>query len=589
VSPSPTAVSNAIHTPQPTPLPGPLQRDGVGAELSSAGFRLRTEKVRKERINSNLLRLIGARVLVIVSVVITTLLYNPAESAGNPLIVPLVVAGSVQCLLYLALLHFLRTYPLVQAYIQLFGDVLLIMAMMGMADAESFSVLYIAVIAVAALLVGRTGALLIACCAYVAYVPLALDWVVWAQPWPGLPNEPVKLLELLYKLISHLVGFYGVAIMSSYMVRATEQAQRSLAKTHLDLSYLQGLYGDVIQSMTSGLAITDRAGTLVALNPSGEQILGRSLEELQGRPLYETGIFSAEEWQNLLSQTGETPVRAETKTRHPDGRMVDLGYSLNQLFDGEGNWHGYILIFQDLTEWHDLQEQVRFQDRMAALGQMAAGLAHEVGNPLMSISGSVELLSRSLECNPQQDRLFGILLRESRRLNRTVKNFLDFARPVDRQLTEFDISGVLAEDVELLRNSKEVLESHEVVADLDPPEALLRADRDQMDQLFWNLTRNALQAMPDGGRLTVRGRLEEDAYRIEVEDTGIGMGEEEKTRLFQPFKSFFDDGVGLGMAIVYRIVEEHSGRISVESAPGKGTHVIVRLPLEPPDWAEAAA
>ena len=588
MSGSPTAASNAIP-PNPTPQPGPPEAAGVGSELPSVGSRLHTERVAKERINTHLLRLIGTRVLVIVSVVIPTLLYKP-EHLESQLIATLVIVGSVQCLLYLALLRYLNNRPLTQAYIQLFGDVLLVTLVIYLANAVSFSVLYIAVIAVAALLVGRSGALIIACCAYVAYVPVAFEWMFWAEPWPGLPREPPgKILTLLYNLISHLVGFYGVAIMSSYMVRATEQAQRSLAETHLDLSYLQGLYGDVIQSMTSGLAITDRAGTVVALNPSGEQILGRKFLDLYQKPLHETGFFSAEQWRELLSQTNGVPVRAETKTVHPDGRMVDLGYSLNQLFDGEGHWHGYILIFQDLTEWRALQEQVRIQDRMAAIGQMAAGLAHEVGNPLMAISGSADMLSRSLDCDPQQERLFGILLRESRRLDRTVKSFLAFARPTDRQLSEFDIAGVLAEDVELLRNSKEVLDGHEVVADLDPPKALLRADRDQMDQLFWNLTRNALQAMPEGGRLTVRGRLEEAHYRIEVEDTGSGMSEEEKARLFQPFKSFFDNGVGLGMAIVYRIVEEHSGHISVESTPGEGTHILVRFPLEPPDGEEVAA
>lgn len=533
-----------------------------------------------------LLRLIGIRLLVIASVVVPHLLYKP-EEMGNPIALFLISTGCVQALFYLALLHSLKRWPVRQVYIQLLGDIALVTGLILKTGADSLSPLYIVIITVASLFLSRNGVLVIACFAFLFYLVVAFRWGGPLAGWPEIPSETTGILTLLYKLISHLVGFYGVAIMTSYMSRATERVQARLEKTHLDLSYLQGLYGDVIDSMTSGLAITDLGGRLVSLNASGEQILGRSSADLQGHHIAGLGIFSREAWEEQLEETGKIPVRAEIKCQRSDGELIDLGYTLSQLRDREGTWHGYILIFQDLTEWHELQEQVRTQDRMAALGQMAAGLAHEVGNPLAAISGSVEMLSKNLHGKAApQHKLLDILLRESHRLDRTVKAFLQFAKPREGQLSEFDIASVLLEDIELLRNSGEVLPSHEIIADVVPDSAVVHADRDQVDQIFWNLTRNGLQAMPEGGQLGIKGRLEGEVYRLEVSDTGRGMTEDEKARLFQPFKSFFDGGVGLGMAIVYRIIEEHGGSIQVNSEPGKGSRILIELPIHPPSIRE---
>ena len=230
---------------------------------------------------------------------------------------------------------------------------------------------------------------------------------------------------------------------------------------------------------------------------------------------------------------------------------------------------------------------MRIKDRMATIGEMAASLAHEVGNPLASISGSVQMLGNTLEGNPAQTKLLAIILKESRRLDRTLKGFLRVARPRQRQILEFDIAALLAEDVALLRNSDEVLAEHHIRAEFEPPSVMVAADPDQISQLFWNLAGNALQAMPGGGRLTVYGKLVDDLYLIEFRDTGSGMTEEEKTKIFHPFKSFFDKGTGLGMAIVYKIVEEHQGEIHVESEPGLGTVIRIDLPLRPSESAIA--
>jgi len=228
---------------------------------------------------------------------------------------------------------------------------------------------------------------------------------------------------------------------------------------------------------------------------------------------------------------------------------------------------------------------------MAAVGELAAGIAHEIGNPLAAISGSVQLLAKSLGGDSSERKLVEILIRESQRLDRTIKGFLRFARPRERAVRRFDVAALLAETFELLRNSEEVAPGHRLELRLDPPSVAIHADPDQVTQIFWNLARNALKAMPDGGTLEVVGELDGDLYRIRFIDSGRGMGTEERANLFHPFKSFFDTGSGIGMAIVYRIVQEHEGRLRVDSRPGGGTTIEVELPRrgpEPPQMRAAA-
>jgi two-component system sensor histidine kinase PilS (NtrC family) len=273
--------------------------------------------------------------------------------------------------------------------------------------------------------------------------------------------------------------------------------------------------------------------------------------------------------------------RTQTGVRRGE-TIVPVGYSLSRLTDARGIPVGTILVFQDLSQWHRLQEELRLKDRMAAAGELAAGIAHEVGNPLAAISGSVQLLSAALPANDAQRKLFDIILKESHRLDRTIKGFLRFARPRERATTRFDIAALLAENLALLRNSEEATGRHRFVLDVDPPSTFLVGDADQISQIFWNLARNALRAMPEGGTLELTGRLDGEWYRMIFRDTGRGMSDEQRERLFQPFQSFFDGGTGIGMAIVYRIVQEHGGHVEVDTRPGEGATITVELPLRQP-------
>jgi two-component system sensor histidine kinase PilS (NtrC family) len=491
--------------------------------------------------------------------------------------------GGATCgatLLYIALLRLLRRSPAWQAYIQFSGDLVLITGLVYFLGgaASPFSLLYLIVIAVASTLLRRRAGVTVASAAFLLYggmiIALFFGWLPPAAP----SQDAVSAWRLGYNLAVHGFGFYAVALLTYYLAHNVTRAERELEEKSEHLADLQVVHRDVIQSISSGLLTTDLEGTVTSANLAGLEILGRAEEELVGSPIHRSGLFSAERWRELTAASGPTGrLRSEVEvTRHPEPRYV--GFTISRLTDAEGRHQGYIVIFQDLTRWRRLQEELRIKDRMVAVGELAAGLAHEIGNPLAAISGSVQMLSSSVGGDPAQRKLIEILLKESHRLDRTIKGFLRFARPRERSSVSFDVARLVAENVELLKNSEEVSERHRLEVALDPPSARLLADPDQVSQIFWNLARNALRAMPDGGTLRVTGRLANGSYRLQVIDTGHGMSEEQRANLFHPFRSFFDGGTGIGMAIVYRIVQDHGGRLRVDSRPGAGTTITVELP-----------
>jgi len=212
------------------------------------------------------------------------------------------------------------------------------------------------------------------------------------------------------------------------------------------------------------------------------------------------------------------------------------------------------------------------------VGELSAGIAHEIRNPLAAIAGSVQVLKGSKSLTSQEQRLMSIVLKESERLNKSISDFLRFVRPQEKRTTEFDVAAGLSETLDLLSNSAELHADHHIDRDINPPSFFLSGDADQIRQVFWNLARNAMQAMPNGGVLRVRTHIDDETYRIVFSDSGSGMSEADLRRLFQPFRTNFPSGTGLGMAISYRIVQEHGGRIDVSSVKGVGTAITVTLP-----------
>jgi len=512
-------------------------------------------------------------------------------------------------LLYIALLKLLEGRWRAQALIQFVGDLLLITGMVYIFGgvASPFSLLYFIVIIVASALFRRGTGYAVASLASILYAAtvtaLYFGWI----PPSTEAHLPAVLFEasvatqdqvsrtaglpgwrLLYNLVTHVFGFYTVAYLTTRLAQNISRAERELQEKQLDLDDLQVVHRDIVESVPSGLITCDLDGLVTSANLAAQDILGKELDALLGKPVWATRLFNEEEWTDIKASTNfDRRLRPEVTYQRGDSQR-HIGYSVTLLTDAEGTRTGFILIFQDLSDWRQLQDELQLKERLAAVGEMASGIAHEVGNPLAAISGSVQMLTTALEGDSVHRKLLDIIFKESQRLDRTIKSFLQFARPKERSSVRFDIARQLSENVQLLANSPEVSSQHHLDLVLDPPAVTLMADPDQISQIFWNLARNSLRAMSGGGTLKVEGRVEGEEYCIRFADNGRGMSAEERGKMFHPFHSFFDSGSGIGMAIVYRIVEEHGGRLAVDSQPGEGTVITVALPLAPGEQTRMA-
>jgi two-component system sensor histidine kinase PilS (NtrC family) len=303
-------------------------------------------------------------------------------------------------------------------------------------------------------------------------------------------------------------------------------------------------------------------------------LFNRAAEEITGRPSDDASHLKIWEMFPGMPPKVESS-RFELSTASHEGKEIYLRFSVSPIMIDENNTAGYVWCFDDLTSLRSLERQMQQKEQMAAIGAMSAGIAHEIRNPLASISGSFNLLRSDIELNNDQRRLVDIISRETERLNRTITDFLAYARPGAPQREDVDLATLISETVSLLRNSPEVKPGHHIRTRLDS--VRIPVDESMMRQVFYNLASNAFRAMPDGGTLTVGLERYNGGARIEFEDTGVGMNDEELKRIFVPFNSTFRNGTGLGLPIVYQIVNSHNGTIAVKSRKGQGTSFVIEL------------
>jgi two-component system sensor histidine kinase PilS (NtrC family) len=445
-----------------------------------------------------------------------------------------------------------------------------------------FSFLYLVSIITASMLLYRRGGLLGASGAVILYGGLGDLMYYGFLPLPEqswfLPTLWTSS-RLYLNLATNFAGFYAAALLTSYLSEKLQKTSQELDANRKNLAELRALNQNVVQSIPSGLITLSPEGVATFINPAGCLILRRTAQSVIGSPISQLGFYAEGEWSTAKETLTIGAVVRHEKNDFPVGdELRSMGFAVTPLNSIEGIASGYTLIFQDLTDMKTLETELRLKDRMAAVGELSAGIAHEIRNPLAAIAGSVQVLKKSTALNPQEQRLMSIILKESDRLNKSIADFLRFVKPQEKRTAEFDIAASLAETLDLLRNSPELSAGHTIEDDIAPPSYTIAGDADQIRQVFWNIARNAVQAMPDGGTLRVSTSLVADRYNIIFSDNGRGMNDADQRRLFQPFRTSFPSGTGLGMAISYRIVQEHGGRIEVSSHEGAGTAITVSLP-----------
>ncbi len=531
-------------------------------------------------------RLLAATLLLGASAAWSRSLPGAQGTARNPFGGALTVALAVLVLsaVYAALLRFTTVQRTLQAGIQFFFDVLLITWLVGLTgDLHSpYAALYLVIISIGSIFLGARGAQVLAVgCAFcytAAMLSVTLGWL------PNGSADDVSTTEAVWSIGLNDVGYLMVGLLAAWLAeRQTRSDVRLIEATHA-LADLRALHERIVESIRSGVVTTDLEGRIFTLNAAGEEMTGYKAADLRGQHVSILFGHIERQIEESLRAVAEDDMRSprfEADCLTAEGFRVRLGYSVSPLFTEGRDRKGLVITFQDLTDVRAMEETSRRQDRLAAVGRVAAGIAHEIRNPLAAMRGSIQVLRAEMPPDSTQSELMEIILREGDRLNRIITDFLTYARPRPVELAEIDLREPLRETFALLRHSPEIRDGHAILTDLPDEPAIAPADAASIKQVFWNLARNALNAMPEGGTLRAElRRAPHDRLRITFADTGRGMSPAQVERLFEPFSSSTTGGTGLGLSIVYQIVRDHGGTINVSSREGHGTTIAVELPAK---------
>jgi len=461
-----------------------------------------------------------------------------------------------------------------------------------------FPIAYIFTIIGSSMIFYKRGALFSASFSSLLYgLLLLLQLYQWMAP-SGQPAS-YDPSQTFYSLIIYMATFYIVAFLSGVISEDLKKKKKELLQKQVDYNQLETFNRNIIQSLDSGLLTIDLSGKINFLNRTAEKILNRNREELKSTSIFDLfpNIHDVlEQVKKKLCNPSSDYQRYETLLTNHHDKNIYLGFSISPLTNPEESLIGHTLIFQDITKFKEMEEQMKRVDKMAAVGVLAAGMAHEIRNPLASLSGSIQMLKSELSLDHQQEHLMEITLRESERLNALITDFLLFAQPPQTHKMISPIGRVIDETIELFFHSPSFHDGIRILRPNNDEEIQTSIDPDQIKQVFWNLFINAAQAMPNGGEIRVQWKKGnargipslpaslqfkgKEWVKISIADSGNGIAPEEKEKIFEPFFTTKENGTGLGLSIVHKIIENHNGLIKVESDLDRGSTFTIFLPVD---------
>jgi len=359
-----------------------------------------------------------------------------------------------------------------------------------------------------------------------------------------------------------------------------------LTEKESEFDQLDLLHKSIIENVNAGIVTVDLKGNIKSYNRTAEETCGYLFSEVVGKPIDSIflGFTEAREQMKHEQRGGEQIKRGELVVSDRQGNDIVLGFSDSYLMSSRGERIGDIVIFQDLTATKDMEKEVEKSKNLALIGEMAAGLAHEIRNPLTALSGSIQLLKNNLDLEETDARLMQIVLRGREQLEKLISNFLLLAKPNLGDHEHLDVNNIIDDVIESLRYDPDWHEN--IVVEKDYCEhANISGNKMEVKQMFWNLVLNAVQAISDVGSLSIATSVanadnRKEHLEVSIIDTGCGIQKEHESKVFTPFYTTKEHGTGLGLAIANRIVESHNGALKIESEAGTGTTCKVLLPIK---------
>ncbi|MBI4379372.1 MAG: PAS domain S-box protein [Nitrospinae bacterium] len=540
--------------------------------------------------------------VVVISIFLGTIIIFQIKLDQLPFTIPVTVLIIVTYLLtivYSILLTFIKNLKFF-SYIQLIGDLLVESGVIYISGGieSPFPFLYILSIIAASIILYKRGSYIIASISSILYGSMAnLEFYNILHPltFYTLDSNISSIGEaVIYTVSLNISAFYMVAFLSGYLSEKLKRTGEELEEKSEDLIQLKTFHESVVKNMGSGLVTADLNGRIVSFNQAAAGITGYKFTEVRGKPYY--NFFNIPPLEDHYNNLIENPIHNEGVFIRKDGRKIYFAINISLLKDEGNNVRGIIGVFDDMTRIKDMEEKVIKSEKLAAIGRITAGIAHEIRNPLASISGSIQVLKDELSLGDSNKRLMEIILRETERLNSIITQFLIYASPSKKYIHRCNMLELINETITLLKNSKDYPQNIDIVTSFTEGEIFIHADSKQMKQVLWNLCLNSIHAMDRGGTMTITAKRRdtqihsksttnspdqgEEEVEITIHDTGIGIPEANLEKIFDPFFTTKENGSGLGLSTVLKIIEGHNGSIHLKSKEGKGTKVKIILPIQ---------
>jgi len=518
------------------------------------------QKLRKKLVFLNSIRIAILLTLTLVSIIIW--LFFNVNFSIVPIIIAQVAAIAVSILFFplSSLLH----YRLL-LYCQLTFDILIITLLVYLSGGiiSPFYFLYILPIIVAAIFLTRRDTVIMATFSFISFGILSdLLYLGIIPYYPNMDVGDVSLGNFIYNLLMRFIAFAVISILSSYYFDRIRKTGDQLKNIQDNLQDMILLNNSVMEKMENGFITAEPDGRIISYNAKAAHLLRlKKVENVFALLLEKNDLLKIQNnWQ------GNTAYYFEKKLHE-----FDLGISVSQIKKVSTFENLVVILITDLSAIKKIEKKLQEKEHLALIGEMAAGIAHEIRNPLASISGSVQFMRQELSLDSELKKLMDIIVSESARLSAFIEEFLNFSKQVPLEIAEFDLAPVLDDVVEMLsmnlpdvRFFKKFNPGHWVSADVK-----------KIRQLIWNLLNNAVKALNEKGEIEINLFREGETVNLSIKDFGVGMDSVEMQKIFSPFYSKFAFGIGLGMTIVKRIVDEHGFKIAIKSEKKFGTEVVI--------------